>query len=39
MAFVHEWEPPLTNPGVQIAQVSQTGYKELFDMGYTLRKR
>ncbi|KAJ4244818.1 hypothetical protein NW762_014397 [Fusarium torreyae] len=32
LAFFHTWESPLTNPDIQIAQVSKTGYKELFDM-------
>ncbi|CAH0040175.1 unnamed protein product [Clonostachys rhizophaga] len=39
LSFFHKWETPLTNPSIQIAQVSKTGYKELFDMGYTLRMR
>ncbi|EJT76701.1 acid phosphatase PHO1 [Gaeumannomyces tritici R3-111a-1] len=39
LAFIHTWDTPLTRPDVQIAQLSQTGYKELHDLGYTLRTR
>ncbi|UZP38714.1 hypothetical protein NXS19_006530 [Fusarium pseudograminearum] len=39
LEFLHTWKSPLTNPEIQIAQLSKTGYKELFDMGYTLRTR
>ncbi|KAJ9414494.1 hypothetical protein FOXG_12400 [Fusarium oxysporum f. sp. lycopersici 4287] len=39
LSFIHTWESPLTNPEIQIAQLSKTGYKELFDMGYTIRTR
>ncbi|KAH6663568.1 acid phosphatase PHO1 [Plectosphaerella plurivora] len=39
LAFFHSWDTPLTNPAMQIAQLSKTGYKELFDLGYTLRTR
>ncbi|KAM5349420.1 hypothetical protein ACJ41O_005925 [Fusarium nematophilum] len=39
LAFFHDWESPVTDPAIQIAQLSKTGYKELFDMGYTLRIR
>lgn len=39
MSFIHDWDTPLSNPDIQIAQLSKTGYKELFDLGYTLRIR
>ncbi|KAF5004872.1 hypothetical protein FDECE_8654 [Fusarium decemcellulare] len=39
LSFFHTWESPLTDPDIQISQLSKTGYKELFDMGYTLRIR
>ncbi|KAF5669939.1 secreted acid phosphatase [Fusarium heterosporum] len=39
LSFFHTWDTPLTNPAIQIAQLSKTGYKELFDMGYTIRTR
>ncbi|CRK27455.1 hypothetical protein BN1708_004359 [Verticillium longisporum] len=39
LSFFHTWDTPLTRPDIQIAQLSKTGYKELYDMGYTLRTR
>ncbi|KFA60249.1 hypothetical protein S40285_08077 [Stachybotrys chlorohalonatus IBT 40285] len=39
LSFFHSWDTPLTHPDIQIAQQSQTGYKELHDLGYTLRTR
>lgn len=39
LAFLSSWEPVLTNPDQQIAQISTTGYKELYDMGATYRLR
>ncbi|KAF5661228.1 3-phytase B [Fusarium circinatum] len=30
LSFIHTWESPLTNPEIQIAQLSKTGYKELY---------
>ncbi|ROT35131.1 phosphoglycerate mutase-like protein [Sodiomyces alkalinus F11] len=39
LSFFHTWDTPLTDPAMQIAQLSKTGYKELFDLGYTLRTR
>ncbi|KAG8410269.1 hypothetical protein J3458_017983 [Metarhizium acridum] len=39
LSFVHQWSPPLTDPDVQIAQLSQAGVKEASDLGYTLRTR
>ncbi|KAH7311483.1 histidine acid phosphatase [Stachybotrys elegans] len=39
LAFTHSWDTPLTDPAIQIAQLSKTGYKELYDLGYTLRTR
>ena len=39
MSFIHDWDTPLSDPALQIAQLSKTGYKELFDLGYTLRIR
>ncbi|KAK0382830.1 hypothetical protein NLU13_9925 [Sarocladium strictum] len=39
LAFIHDWTPPLSNPAIEIAQESKTGYKELFGLGYTLRLR
>lgn len=39
LAFLNTWKTPLTNPGIQVAQLSQTGYKELYSLGYTLRTR
>jgi acid phosphatase len=39
LAFLLTWKPVLTNPDQQIAQISTTGYKELYDMGCTYRLR
>ncbi|EGY14181.1 acid phosphatase PHO1 [Verticillium dahliae VdLs.17] len=39
LSFFHTWDTPLTRPDNQIAQLSKTGYKELYDLGYTLRTR
>ncbi|KAH7251306.1 histidine phosphatase superfamily [Fusarium tricinctum] len=39
LSFIRTWDTPLSNPNIQIAQLSKTGYKELFDMGYTMRTR
>ena len=33
------WKPVLTNPTIQIAQQSPTGFKEAFDLGYRLRTK
>jgi hypothetical protein len=39
LAFLASWKPVLTNPVLQIAMESPTGYKEAHDLGYTLRTR
>jgi acid phosphatase len=39
LAFLSTWKPVLTNPDQQIAQISTTGYKELYEMGGTYRLR
>jgi hypothetical protein len=39
LSFFHNWDTPVTQPTIQIAQLSLTGYKELHDLGYTLRTR
>ncbi|CZT06049.1 related to 3-phytase B precursor [Rhynchosporium graminicola] len=39
MAFFHTWKPVLTDPAAQIAQLSNTGYKEAHDLGYMVRTR
>lgn len=39
LSFLSTWRPVLTNPALQIAQESPTGYKEAHDLGYTLRTR
>ncbi|KAF8859661.1 phosphoglycerate mutase-like protein, partial [Acephala macrosclerotiorum] len=39
MAFLKDWEPVLTNPTLQMSQESPTGFKEAYDLGYTLRTR
>ncbi|KAF2677199.1 phosphoglycerate mutase-like protein [Lentithecium fluviatile CBS 122367] len=39
LAFLSSWKPVLTDPDQQIAQLSTTGYKELYDMGATFRLR
>ncbi|KAK6426506.1 hypothetical protein LTR95_016123 [Oleoguttula sp. CCFEE 5521] len=35
--FLKTWQPVLTNPAAQLSQVSQGGYKELYDMGVQYR--
>jgi hypothetical protein len=37
--FLSTWEPVLEYPDQQIAQISTTGYQELYDMGATYRHR
>ncbi|KAG9232766.1 histidine phosphatase superfamily [Amylocarpus encephaloides] len=39
LSFLKAWKPALTNPEAQIAQESSTGYKEAYDLGYSLRTR
>ncbi|KAK2731179.1 hypothetical protein FQN55_004904 [Onygenales sp. PD_40] len=39
LKFIPDWDPVLSHPEQQIAQLSVTGYKELYDMGTTLRHR
>ncbi|TGO83716.1 hypothetical protein BPOR_0603g00060 [Botrytis porri] len=39
LAFLKAWKPVLTNPTLQIAQESPTGFKEAYDLGYQLRTR
>lgn len=39
LSFIGDWKPVLTNPTLQIAQESMTGYKEGHDLGYQLRAR
>lgn len=39
LAFLGVWEPVLTDPELQIAMESPTGFKEAFDLGYVLRTR
>ncbi|KAF1961874.1 acid phosphatase PHO12 precursor [Byssothecium circinans] len=39
LAFLPSWKPVLQYPEQQIAQLSTTGYKELYDMGATYRLR
>lgn len=39
LSFLASWKPVLTNPVLQIAMESPTGYKEAHDLGYTLRTR
>jgi hypothetical protein len=39
MAFLKDWKPVLTNPALEMSQESPTGYKEAYDLGYTLRTR
>ncbi|TGO57248.1 hypothetical protein BOTNAR_0205g00140 [Botryotinia narcissicola] len=39
LAFLKSWKPVLTNPTLQIAQESPTGFKEAYDLGYQLRTR
>ncbi|KAJ5316526.1 hypothetical protein N7508_001034 [Penicillium antarcticum] len=37
--FISNWKPVLTNPSLQLAQESMTGWKEASDLGYQLRAR
>ncbi|KAF2728213.1 acid phosphatase PHO12 precursor [Polyplosphaeria fusca] len=37
LSFLSSWKPVLKFPDQQIAQLSTTGYKELYDMGATTR--
>ncbi|KAG5916820.1 hypothetical protein E4U42_007505 [Claviceps africana] len=39
LSFLHGWKAPLSHPDIQIGQLSPTGYKELYDLGFTLRAR
>jgi hypothetical protein len=39
LSFLPKWRTVLTNPPMQIAMESPTGYKESYDLGYTLRTR
>ncbi|KAF2634786.1 acid phosphatase PHO12 precursor [Massarina eburnea CBS 473.64] len=39
LGFLSSWQPVLRYPEQQIAQLSTTGYKELYDMGATYRLR
>ncbi|KAJ5983413.1 phosphoglycerate mutase-like protein [Penicillium waksmanii] len=39
LSFIEDWSPVLTNPTLQIAQESMTGWKEASDLGYQLRAR
>ncbi|CAG8374152.1 unnamed protein product [Penicillium salamii] len=39
LKFITEWKPVLTNPSLQLAQESMTGWKEASDLGYQLRSR
>ncbi|KAG5987384.1 hypothetical protein E4U43_005088 [Claviceps pusilla] len=39
LSFLRSWNPPLSRPDVQIGHLSPTGYKELHDLGFTLRAR
>ncbi|KAJ5149790.1 phosphoglycerate mutase-like protein [Penicillium atrosanguineum] len=39
LAFISDWSPVLTNPTLQIAQETMTGWKEARDLGYQLRAR
>lgn len=39
LSFLPNWKTVLTNPSLQIAMESPTGYKEAYDLGYTLRTR
>ncbi|TIA69454.1 putative histidine acid phosphatase [Aureobasidium pullulans] len=38
-SFLRTWKPVLSNPAVQIADISIGGYKELYDMGVSYRWR
>ncbi|KAF4536891.1 Histidine phosphatase superfamily clade-2 [Lasiodiplodia theobromae] len=37
LQFLHNWTPVLSEPSQQIAQLSTTGWKELYDMGAAFR--
>ncbi|KAJ6073322.1 hypothetical protein N7467_011407 [Penicillium canescens] len=37
--FISEWKPVLSNPSLQLAQESMTGWKEASDLGYQLRAK
>ncbi|OJJ62518.1 hypothetical protein ASPSYDRAFT_649305 [Aspergillus sydowii CBS 593.65] len=39
LSFLSDWKPVLSHPEEQIAQVSITGYKELYNLGVDLRFR
>ncbi|CAI7633117.1 unnamed protein product [Penicillium crustosum] len=39
LKFIPKWKPVLTNPTLQLAQESMTGWKEAGDLGYQLRSR
>ncbi|KAK1570053.1 histidine acid phosphatase [Colletotrichum navitas] len=39
LSFLPKWQTVLTNPSSQISNLSPTGYKEIHDLGYTLRTR
>ncbi|KAF9883844.1 hypothetical protein FE257_002735 [Aspergillus nanangensis] len=39
LSFISDWSPVLQYPDEQIAQVSVTGYKELYNLGVDLRFR
>ncbi|KAJ5809851.1 phosphoglycerate mutase-like protein [Penicillium pulvis] len=39
LSFIPEWTTALTNPTLQIASESMTGWKEATDLGYQLRAR
>ncbi len=39
LSFLYSWKPVLTNPYMQVSQESITGYKERYDLGYSLRVR
>ncbi|KAK2017500.1 histidine acid phosphatase [Colletotrichum eremochloae] len=39
LSFLPKWRTALTNPSSQISNLSPTGYKEIHDLGYTLRTR
>ncbi|KAJ5951590.1 uncharacterized protein N7479_010003 [Penicillium vulpinum] len=39
LEFISEWKPVLTNPELQIAQESMTGWKEASDLGFQLRAK
>ncbi|CAK7220422.1 hypothetical protein SCUCBS95973_004148 [Sporothrix curviconia] len=39
LSFLPSWKTVLTNPGLQMSNLSPTGQKETFDMAYALRTR